>query len=356
MNCENMKELLNAYIDNLLSDNEREAAEAHIASCPSCKKELDELASAVNVVKKLDRIVPPPWFSEQVMINIRKEEDRKRSILSRLFRPLYIKLPLEAFATVVIAVLAVFIFRAVGPESKPLMSLPQAVQESPAPAAQTEKDKIAETGPREAGKMVQTLQSPGSEKTSGLKKDIPQMKPEGKAVAAPAPEAKGSVEPEKKQSAPSAVRKDKSEIQYDLESPGPQSMEKSKEDASGGIGKPQANAEEQESSASPQPQVQMKAAPSPVMIDMSVTVADKEKAIRDISGMLETMKARVIGKYSSGSDTAILAEANGSDAKKIIENLKSSGDALLITRYPDFSGNRVVMRIKIISRQPQVKP
>lgn len=349
-----MKELLNAYIDNLLSDKERAAVEAHIASCPSCMKELDELAQAVNVVKKLDRIVPPPWFSEQVMINIKKEEDRKKGIISRLFSPLYIKLPLEAFATVVIAVLAIYSYRALEPESKHLIYSPQAVQESSAPAAPTARDKIPETGTREADKMVQTLQSPGSEKVSGLKKDIPQMKPEEKAV--PAPEAKGSVEPEKKQAAPSAARKDKNEIQYDLESPGPQSMEKSKEDAAGGIGKSLAKAEEQESSAAPAPQVQMRAAPSPVMIDVSVTVADKDKAIRDISSMLDAMKARVIGKYSSGTDTAILAETKGADTKKIIEKLGTSGDVSLITRYPDVSGSSVVMRIKVISRQPQVKP
>ncbi len=358
MNCENMKELLNAYIDNLLSGSDKEAVEAHIASCSSCKRELDELTQAVNVVKKLDRIVPPPWFSEQVMINIRKEEDRKKGIISRLFLPLYIKLPIEAFATVVIAVLAIYLYRSLEPQWKPLMYSPQSVQESTAPQVQAVPDKAAKAGSYEADKLAQTTESAASEKASGLKKDIPQVKLEAKAVPAPAPvpEAKGRAGTEKKQAAPSAIMKEKNEMQYDLESPGLKSMEKSKDQIAGVLGETEAKEEKEDGIAAPAPQMQMRAAPSPVMIDMSVAVTDKEKAIRDISAMLETMKARVIGKYSSGADTAILAEAKGSDAKKIIENLKASGDASLITRYPDFSGNRVVMRIKVISRQPQVKP
>ena len=102
--------------------------------------------------------------------------------------------------------------------------------------------------------------------------------------------------------------------------------------------------------------MQMRAAPSPVMIDVSVAVADRDKAIKDITGMLDAMKARVIGKYSSGEDTAILAEARGADVKKIIDKLKLSGDVSLITKNLDVSGDRVVMRIKVISRQSQVKP
>jgi len=100
----------------------------------------------------------------------------------------------------------------------------------------------------------------------------------------------------------------------------------------------------------------MRAAPSPVMIDVSVTVADRDKAIKDITGMLDAMKARVIGKYSTGVDTAILAEAKGTEAKKIIEKLKSSGNVSMITKDPDVSGEKVTMRIKVISRQSQVKP
>jgi hypothetical protein len=356
MNCENMKELLNAYIDNLLSGSEREAVEEHIASCPSCREELDELMHAVKLVRSLDRIVPPPWFSEQVMINIRKEEEKKKGIISRLFRPFYIKLPIEVFATVVIAVLAIYIYRSVEPEWRPLTYSPQAVQESPAPPVQAVPDNAAKTGPHEADKLTQTTESPASEKASGREIALPKVKQEEKALTAPVPEAKVSAVPEKKHAAPSVTMKEKNEMQYDLESPGLKSMEKSKDQSAGVLGESLAEEEKKDGSAAPAPQMQMKAAPSPVMIDVSVTVADKEKAIRDISGMLEAMKARVIGKYSSGMDTAILAEANGTDAKKLIEKLGASGDVTLITRYPDFSGNRVVMRIKVISRQPQVKP
>ena len=60
----------------------------------------------------------PPWFTQKIMSRVRAEQESTKSILQRLFYPLHIKVPLEAFATVLIAVAAVYLFRANEPEMK----------------------------------------------------------------------------------------------------------------------------------------------------------------------------------------------------------------------------------------------
>ena len=354
MNCQNIKELLNAYIDNLLNVKERDAVQAHIASCPSCKEELDELTKTVNLVRGLDRVVPPPWFSEQVMINIRKEEDKEKGIISRLFYPLYIKLPVQAFATVAIAVLAIYLYRAATPEMKPLMYQQKPVQESAAVTTQGVQAKIAKASPPEADKQVQKSGKWVEGMAVDQKAELPQSPKVEKTAPSAAPEAKSQASAEAKEAAPPAKIKEKNEILYDRETQGLKSLGKSQVKTAGDIGESLAKEDMKDGSGAPE--MQMRAAPSPVMIDVSVVVVDRDKAIKDISGMLETMKARVIGKYSTETDTAILAEARGADAKKLIEKLRLSGEVSLITKNPDVSGDRVVMRIKVISRQSQVKP
>jgi hypothetical protein len=354
MNCENIKELLNAYIDDLLSEKERQAVQAHIASCPSCRKELDELAQAVNLVRKLDRIVPPPWFSEQVMMNIRKEEHKKKGVISRLFFPLYIKLPVQALATVVIAVLAFIVYRAATPEMKPLMYAPKPVQETMTVTTQgIQKKSDRESAPEPDKQIQKSGRWPGG-LPAGKKDELQQTPNVVNAEPPAAAEVKSRKSAEDVPAAPSVKMKEKNEIQYDKEAPGPEVMGKAQREADGSLGEPVLSEEMKNGSGGLE--MQMRASPSPVMIDVSVTVASRDKSIKEITGMLEAMKARVIGKYSTGEDTAILAEARGTDAKKIIDKLRLSGEVSLITKSPAASGEKVTMRIKVISRQPQDKP
>lgn len=351
MNCENVRELLNAYIDDLLDSKEKKAVEDHIASCPACRKEFDELTQAVGMVRGLDRVVPPPWFSEQVMKKIRKENQKDRGILRRLFYPLHIKLPVEALATVVIAVLAVYLYRAAGPaEMKPLMFADQA--KAPVHAVQT-PTLNEHAAPQDAGKSDNVTEGIAAIAPSGQKAEAPQSKRE-KPPAAPASAVMSAAEPLKKQPAPSASLKGKSDERTGRVKPAPGAMAKSKAQAMSEVSEPGANEEMKD--AGYDPVLQERTAPQPVMIDLMISVADKEKAVRDISTALEGMKARIVGKYSIGSDTAIMAETKGTDARKVIEKLSLIGDVTMTTRNPDLSGDKVTIRIKVADRQSQVKP
>jgi anti-sigma factor RsiW len=118
MNCENIRELLNAYIDGILSDKDRAVVESHLQTCNDCRNELDELKAAIKLVRGMDRIVPPPWFAEQVMSKVREDAVKEKGIIQSLFYPLHIKVPIQAFATVVVAILAVVIYKYSVPEVK----------------------------------------------------------------------------------------------------------------------------------------------------------------------------------------------------------------------------------------------
>ena len=44
MECNNVRELLSLYIDNMLDDEQMREVEKHLATCDACKKEMEELA------------------------------------------------------------------------------------------------------------------------------------------------------------------------------------------------------------------------------------------------------------------------------------------------------------------------
>ena len=52
MDCKEVKQLLAAYLDNEVTVEERRQIDAHLAVCPDCKKELDELAAAQNSLRQ----------------------------------------------------------------------------------------------------------------------------------------------------------------------------------------------------------------------------------------------------------------------------------------------------------------
>ncbi len=116
MNCGYPKDNISAYIDGELSQKDRTLAEDHIGSCEECALYLKELRNTVSTVKTVEEAEPPTWLTQKVMAKVREEVDEEKGLLHKLFFPLHIKLPLEAFATIAVAITALFIFKAVKPE------------------------------------------------------------------------------------------------------------------------------------------------------------------------------------------------------------------------------------------------
>lgn len=116
MQCKDTQKTLSAYFEGVISSAEKKGIEDHLKVCPSCRKALEDLKKAGDLVRRLDEIEPPPWLTEKIMARIREEEEQKGGFIRKLFYPLHIKVPIQAMATVFIAVMAVYLFQSMEPE------------------------------------------------------------------------------------------------------------------------------------------------------------------------------------------------------------------------------------------------
>lgn len=148
MNCKDIEYSLSLYLDNLLSPANKRAIEEHLTSCPQCSKALAQLQKLGRLVNGLSEVEPPPWFKQKIMTRVR-EKAEKKSLAQKWFYPLRIKIPVQIIATIVIAVLAVYIYRSGDEQMRSV--LPPTV---PAPVMETKKDQLSEqaTKPSDADK------------------------------------------------------------------------------------------------------------------------------------------------------------------------------------------------------------
>jgi hypothetical protein len=84
------------------------------------------MKKTIETLQGLEEIEPPAWLTAKVMKKIRAEAQPKRGWRERLFFPLHIKLPLEAFAALLITVAAIFIYKNMGTELQQMEVQPQA--------------------------------------------------------------------------------------------------------------------------------------------------------------------------------------------------------------------------------------
>src|SRR5262249_46335176 len=140
MTCDETRELLSALLDEALDAGARARVEAHLVGCPDCRRELDGLRATTGLLARVERVRAPVGFVDRVMTQVRPVPWYRR--LGRaLFFPLSIKLPLEAGAMAMVAVLGGYLLQTT-PELKgaarrdptPTTSLPPAIEGS-APGA-----------------------------------------------------------------------------------------------------------------------------------------------------------------------------------------------------------------------------
>jgi hypothetical protein len=135
MTCDQMRELFSALVDEALSPEERVGLDAHLASCADCRRELEGFQQTVALVRSAPPVRAPVGFVDRVLAAARPAPWYRR-LARRLFVPLSVKLPVEAAAVVVVAILAVVLYRET-PELQRAArqeTRPPAVSEAPQPA------------------------------------------------------------------------------------------------------------------------------------------------------------------------------------------------------------------------------
>ena len=139
--CQDFEKKLPAYQEGLVSGLDKKELEEHLRSCESCRLALQDLNKTRDLLGRLLEVDPPPWFTRKVMARVREEAEGKRGLLRKLFYPLHIKIPLEAVASILVVVLAVYVFKATDPEMSLLRAPSESVPPVPKDFAYREKGK-----------------------------------------------------------------------------------------------------------------------------------------------------------------------------------------------------------------------
>ena len=74
MRCEQIKELLSPYIDEVTSEKENKMVEAHLAACMECRKEMEDLQRISRMLCKLQAPDLPPSFSDDLHRRLLEEK------------------------------------------------------------------------------------------------------------------------------------------------------------------------------------------------------------------------------------------------------------------------------------------
>ena len=147
--CSRIEEKLSLYIDGELGARDAGLVEEHLAGCGRCSALLADLRKTKEIVGSLEEVEPPPWLTKKIMAGVTSGTESRKELFQWFFRPFHIKIPLEALAACLVAVLAVYVYRATGPETEalrgplkgPEVSSPQSAAPAQKPAQSPLKGK-----------------------------------------------------------------------------------------------------------------------------------------------------------------------------------------------------------------------
>lgn len=78
MNCQEFEELIGSYALEALSDEERKAADEHLAECHKCTRTAQQLQAIVDLFPlTVPAVDPPPRLQEQILARIQANEIRQ---------------------------------------------------------------------------------------------------------------------------------------------------------------------------------------------------------------------------------------------------------------------------------------
>ena len=375
MECKHIRERLPSYREEDVDLEEKRAIGQHLSSCQQCSRALDDLKKAEELVKRLPEVEPPAWMTQKVMARVRAEEEKKKGILQQLFFPLRIKIPMEVFATVLIAVAAIYVFKAVEPQMKPVgppsapeqgIAKEEPIEPSPgtgaartdfqAPASKVAVQRSAKPAEKEKGARSADERSRDSleeEKRVGTesKEDLSLAA----ADKSPPADPRSQPAPPKKRELP----------QYRVERPAPVSPSPGQEPLPPRQIPAEVSARQKEPLAEKDVlagEVQMSktlAGPAPLkasakearQVSVTIHVADVRSAGGEIQGLLRRLGARRVEHESLQNAEILTTELQAGKLKELFETLKTIGDVKEKGGSPEIpQGESARIRIEVISQ------
>jgi hypothetical protein len=350
MECKGIRERLSAYLEKGVTPQEETLIERHLSTCRKCARALLDLKRTGEIVKDLDRVEPPPWMTQKVMSRIRAEEEKKGSVIRKLFFPLHVKIPIQAFATVVIAVVAIYVFKAVEPQMKTVQppSVPEQVFSkgaAPEPSPGTKTDSKApgsKTAVKEPAKLY-PKEGPArraderSRETLGEEKRVSAESKEGLSIP-----GAGMSLPVEPPSQPAVVKKGEV-LQDRIEGPprsqralsAPAAIEK--DEAVGGIGLTKSLSAAKERARADQTRA-------------TVRVGDVSTAIKEVEELLIRLGALKIEKELLPNLAVITAELRTEKMQELFVDLMLIGEVGVSSPSLTSAGEGARIRIEIVNK------
>jgi hypothetical protein len=295
------------------------------------------------------------------MSQVRKEAEQKEGLFRRLFYPLHIKIPIQALATVLIAVIAFQIYRVGEPEMQVVVPPPSAVFESgkiQAPATPQKSPEFA-TAPAAKGKSVPMERakqdadtftpSPPERSEDAIRRENVFIRDEAKPqVHKPviAEEKRGTVKDKSDEARQTAFSAKQQEIPQTMPAPALEYKRAGRGDYAGA-----AKAKKEYESASAAPQVMGAAVGKLENIRITVHVADGRTSVRKVETLLGKLGARKIQRQSREESDVLTAELRAQKLSELVQKLKAIGDTEERGIPADIQGRNVFITIDILSNR-----
>ncbi|MCX5799121.1 MAG: DUF2275 domain-containing protein, partial [Proteobacteria bacterium] len=154
MECKDIQESLSAYLEGVVSSEDKKLINEHLSSCQQCSSALEDMKKTGELLQNLEEIEPPPWLTKKIMSQVREESEHKEGIFHKLFYPLHIKIPMEAFATLIVVVMVLSIYKTIEPDMKAIQAPPATIHAIPKDEALKEYAKVGKKSPAPEGKAV----------------------------------------------------------------------------------------------------------------------------------------------------------------------------------------------------------
>jgi hypothetical protein len=338
MTCREIEDRLPAYLEDFLSSEEKESIERHLTICSQCRQAVEDLKKADELVRDLGEVEPPAFLEQRIMSRIREESGQKKGLLRRLFYPLHIKVPIQALASVLIAVIGFYVYQTGEPEMKQIVSPTPPFTErekgqvpadshktvtSPPVGAQDRQVSVGSASEKKQRPLAVPPQKDGG-KENRMADSSPLMREEIPSVTKPAamaekaegkvasPTGAGALEPE---------RAEQQESERTIDTPLPKQKRKEM------IADADTAAERgRKTAASPERSRLMTAvAIDKSTINLTILVNDKGVAIREIEALLRQLNARIEEKGKRNEKEIVKAAIASQDFGALLDRLETIG-------------------------------
>ena len=185
MTCRQIQNELSAYLDGELADAGRAAVQTHLDGCEACRQRLAQLQRLNDGVARLPRLEPPTDFVPEMFRKLRSEARQPVSWVDVVFRPLWLKVPMEAVALIALAVGVIFAVRQPPAKETPTSSLFYTAKIEPTATPQLPAGEVSLA--KEGIEQVKRLKEEAAPRDSMKSADNPKAPDQSFAAAAPTP-------------------------------------------------------------------------------------------------------------------------------------------------------------------------